>query len=120
MSKTIEEAVYDAIKPLLYENEFVADKNNPHFLDRWYEQSKAAEWGANFALSHQWRSVEDELPEKNGFYVVLSHGELRTAYWWYDGWCNTEPAGDWDYNPIKAVYGVTHFMPIPSLNPEQQ
>ena len=43
MKKNIKEA----IKEHLYANEFAADPNNPGFVDRFIEHTKAAEWGAN-------------------------------------------------------------------------
>lgn len=47
MKKNIKEA----IKEHLYANEFAADPNNPGFVDRFIEHTKAAEWGANWRIN---------------------------------------------------------------------
>lgn len=122
MSKTIEEAIHDAIMPLLEENEFVADKKNPHFLDRWYEQTKAAKWGADFALSHQWRSVEDELPNEDEEVLcrMKSNGAIVSGFIMKSkrtGRLEVATSPDFHFEDY-GDYEPTHWMPIPELKTE--
>ena len=101
--------------------EEMIDVRANEFAEREYEVGdidrdalrKGYYWGAkdtmSFALSHQWRSVEDELPEKDVLVLVrFRDGDISTARHSGQGW---RVAG---YNP------PTHWMPIPSLNPEQR
>jgi hypothetical protein len=43
--------IKEAIKEHLYANTFVTDSNNPGFVDRFFEHTKAAEWGANWRIN---------------------------------------------------------------------
>lgn len=76
--------------------------------------------GANFALASQWRSVEDGLPEDGD--VVLAkieetadeHEFIRYTIARYEDGC-------WIFqDDYFEDCTVTHFMYIPSLNPEQR
>lgn len=71
--------------------------------------------GATFALQNQWISVEEALPEENGWYLTLntkstSPNFADTCQWnakgkyWY-----TELCGD------VFLHERTHWMEIPSL-----
>ena len=69
--------------------------------------------GAFFSLSHQWRSVDDELPADDETVLTLSScGHVLAYYskqdemWFAYG----------DYGDITP----THWLTIPSLNPEQR
>lgn len=55
MKKNIKEA----IKEHLYANEFAADPNNPGFVDRFIEHTKAAEWGADWRINSVWHKPCD-------------------------------------------------------------
>lgn len=69
---------------------------------------KGYEYGRRDALAEQWRSVEDELPEKNedvfvryvNYVGVLEHGAT-----YYDG-------EDW-YTTDGTHIRPTHWLPIP-------
>ena len=71
---------------------------------------------------HQWVSVEDRLPEKDGIYLTKYRGDgrqnLRDEIWirtYYFGGMYLE-----NWNPKKPhKYTVTHWMPIPPL-PEKK
>ena len=69
----------------------------------------AFEKGAEFALSHQWISVEEALPER-GYEVLVLDKRHETQIAVYIGL-------EWWHNPIgyEKVY-PTHWMPIPELN----
>ncbi len=93
MSKTIEEA---AVK-------YAEDKVLPETALRGFID------GAFFSLTHQWRSVEDELPPIDEDVVVLYLGFV-IAY--YDG--------EYWHTTYGKRIRPTHWLPIPSLNPEQR
>ena len=65
MKKNIKEA----IKEHLYANEFAADPNNPGFVDRFIEHTKAAEWGANWRINSVWHDAK-ECPERKRNYLA--------------------------------------------------
>lgn len=76
-------------------------------------QDRIAELEAELK-SREWVSVEDELPEKDGHYLVLAHDivnqwqdvrHLKTHH--YKRFISDD--GFSDYEPI-----VTHWMPLPS------
>lgn len=70
--------------------------------------------GANFALSHQWRSVEEELPEDDTLAVVHSpNGRVEVLHYYDDAF----------QDELKQAHCVDYWMAlpeIPSLNPEQR
>ena len=43
--------IREAIKEHLYANAFATDPNNPGFVDRFFEHTKAAEWGADWRIN---------------------------------------------------------------------
>lgn len=50
-----------------------------------------------------WRSVEEELPEEDGMYLVCTEeGDFETVPWDDGGW-------------LICGHVVSHWMPIPSL-----
>lgn len=65
MKKNIKEA----IKEHLHANEFAADPNNPGFVDRFIEHTKAAEWGANWRINSVWHDAK-ECPERKRNYLA--------------------------------------------------
>lgn len=106
MSKTIE----DEAKQYAEEHRI---PNCPITLRKTVNQNHIAnafQDGANFALTHQWRSVEDELPPI-GILFFCRDG-ARVAICAYDGEniCEVH-SGDKCQMPF--------WMPIPSLNHEQ-
>lgn len=72
--------------------------------------------GIGFALSNQWRSIEDELPEEDEDVLVYNpkdaFGGEYFAVAYYDG-------EDW-YTTDGVHIRPTHFMYIPELKTEQQ
>lgn len=69
--------------------------------------------GANFALSHQWVSVDERLPEPHEevlTYTVNAIDENAVAY--YDG-------EDW-YNTYGEHIRPHYWLPIPQLIPEKE
>nr|DAN35902.1 MAG TPA: Protein of unknown function (DUF551) [Caudoviricetes sp.] len=112
MSKTIEEAA----------REF-AEKNTPHIENMVYDSDEAsivdyiADKATQFAkeiLSHQWRSVEEELPEDDTLAVVHSpNGRVEVLHYYDDAF----------QDELKQAHCVDYWMAlpeIPSLNPEQR
>lgn len=63
--------------------------------------------GAKFALSHQWVSVDDELPEIDKEVLFLC--EYGTFIGYFDG------ENIWFANGLGEVFDVTFWMPIPPL-----
>lgn len=123
MSKTIEDAA----------REFAADvdknvvelygiENPPMSITFGECAADAFRKGAEYSLTHQWRSVEDELPELNIEVIVaylLPIGEtyvpVRTAgYLSDDGWIDATGEA-----PISPIFWMP-YPEIPSLNPEQR
>ena len=61
--------------------------------------------GANWALSHQWISVEDGLPKENRLVFVRINTPFGISY-----------QADLIVNGIwNDSFNVTHWMPIPKL-----
>lgn len=113
-TKTIEEAALRyAVQQVNHSDEFedMAQVSALKFSAN--DLAHAFEAGSDFSLTHQWRSVEDELPEDDETVLTLSScGHVLAYYskqdemWFAYG----------DYGDITP----THWMPIPSLNPEQR
>ncbi|MDE5688682.1 MAG: DUF551 domain-containing protein [Paramuribaculum sp.] len=67
--------------------------------------------GVDFALSHQWISVDERLPEDDE--TVLTHSNYGYVLAYYS-----------EQDKMWFVYGnygdinPTHWLPIPQLNPE--
>ncbi len=111
MSKTIEEAALRyAAQQVNHSDEFedMAQVSSLKFSAN--NLSHAFEEGADFALSHQWRSVEDELPE-DGDYLVYESGMILTIVRRFKGYWSSAQ---------KPLGKILYWMPIPSLNPEQR
>ena len=72
--------------------------------------------GANFALSHQWVSVEERLPEESRTVLAyIDNDDFRKlkivlAHWDGEDWYTTRD------EHIRPHY----WLPIPQLNPEKQ
>lgn len=62
--------------------------------------------GIIYALSHQWVSVDERLPEDDVLVVVWIENSAILA-----DFCEK---GKWHY------YGVRYWLPIPPLNPEKK
>lgn len=69
---------------------------------------------ANWALSHQWVSVEDELPKESSEYLISDGKRYKLGDWDAD-------LKIWEDEPFMGKDGsgeVTHWMPIPLLAEE--
>ena len=96
---------------------FVPNEDDDEFLPPFYAQ-KAAICMADWALSQQWVSVEDELPkDKQNVFIRLADG--RSTSGWY-----SHSIEEW-FISIGEIGGddclyerVTHWMPIPPLAEE--
>ena len=67
--------------------------------------------GAEYALSHQWISVEDALPECSVMVLVKDkYGNYDIAY--------LSKKGYWISNDGKEIV-VSFWMPIPKFNPDK-
>ena len=83
-----QETLKEAIKEHLYTNAFAADPDNPAFVDRFLEHTKAAEWGAAWQRNHVWHNMKLEEPQAYGEYEdciypeipCLVRGQLSTGY----------------------------------------
>ena len=58
--------------------------------------------GAEYALSHQWISVEEALPEANEHVLALIGGVPVVAK---------------GYHVRARIRGISHWMPIPKFEP---
>ena len=61
--KRMKKDIKQEIKKHLYTNAFVVDPNNPGFVDRFIEHTKAAVWGADWRINSVWHDAS-ERPEK--------------------------------------------------------
>ena len=79
--------------------------------------------GANWALSHQWISVDEELPPKEGIILArLSENFYGTKsievlhYYQCNRFTLTHPKGYYDaFGEQIPTEVITHWMPIPTL-----
>lgn len=60
--------------------------------------------GTEYALSHQWISVEEALPEANEHVLALIGGVPVVAK---------------GYHVRARIRDITHWMPIPKFNPDK-
>ena len=111
MKKNIKEA----IKEHLYANEFAADPNNPGFVDRFIEHTKAAEWGANWRINSVWHDAAEE-PERETAIIVLfseENHEMETVYYTYDS-----PDDCWE--EIKENHNFSKWAYVEDLLPNME
>ena len=85
-----------------------------------YDIEQAYEDGATEALSHQWVSVEERLPEEGQEVLLYDVNSIRH---YVIGWRRKK--GDnksmWALsNGFVEDKDITHWLPIPQLNPEKQ
>lgn len=109
MKKTIEElAECFAVKNVPQIENMVYESDEASILD--YITDKTIKFAKDI-LSHQWRSVEDELPEE-GEWVIIYAGDdgIQTAVWNEHYQCWGDDEGD-DVKYEKDV--VTHWMSVP-------
>lgn len=116
MSKTIEEA---AIEHAL--NAADAVILNGEMETNYVERARFSFIvGANFALTHQWRSVEDELPgDEKVLCRMKSNGAIVSGFIIKSkrtGRLEVASAPDLYFKDHEG-YEPTHWMPIPKLNP---
>ena len=96
---------------------FVPNEDDDEFLPPFYDKDYFIE-GAEWVLSNQWVSVEDELPkDKQNVFIRLADG--RSTSGWY-----SHSIEEW-FISIGEIGGddclyerVTHWMPIPPLAEE--
>lgn len=73
-------------------------------------------YGAQDALSHQWISVDERLPEEYEevltYSIASEYAEDENAVAYYDG-------EDW-YTTHNRHIRPNYWMPLPQLNPENQ
>ena len=96
---------------------FVPNEDDDEFLPPFYAQ-KAAICMADWALSHQWVSVEDELPpalqEDNTTSIrVIVRNEEDAVF--VDAY--NFQRKEWIIGKV-SIFKVTHWMPIPLLAEE--
>ena len=72
--------------------------------------------GADFALSHQWISVEERLPEDDRYFYFVADARLDPlGVDCAEYTCETKL-----FSRNGKILHPTHWMPIPQLNPETQ
>lgn len=66
--------------------------------------------GAQYALSHQWISVEDDLPESNTDCIIYTHDDMGSVkmFAWFDG---DNFHGEQD----DEIYHPEFWMPLSTL-----
>lgn len=69
--------------------------------------------GAKWALSHQWVSVKDKLPEKPMYVLVNRPTSGNTDLFYVEYFAYGVFSGELDQNNNSQV---THWMPIPPLS----
>lgn len=76
--------------------------------------------GADFALSHQWISAEERLPEEGQEVLLYDANSIRH---YIIGWRRKKSDNNsrWALsNGYVEDKDITHWLPIPSLNPEKE
>lgn len=72
-----------------------------------YDMEQAFEDGYTACEQSLWRSVEEELPQKNGDYLICTeYREIEIAFWEDNYWLG---------NDSYPVRNVTHWRELPSL-----
>lgn len=102
MTKTIEEAMHKAWQQ--YKNGDDSTLPSENFI-------KGFNAGLDFALTHQWRSVEDELPSDDTLVIAHSPNGRVEVLRYQDGVFRDE---------LQQAHYVDYWMELPSLNPEQR
>lgn len=121
MNKAIEEAVKEhQAATLAEEQQFFANYKRQRGYDEVARIAGSSfSNGAVFALSHQWISVNERLPEDRQQVVYMFRWRNpRTGVWHEDGVdaCRY----DKDYGFRTDNENVTFWMPVPELNPQQR
>ena len=59
----------------------------------------------------EWISVKDRLPEKDGYYLVVTYGVISIEEFSKEklAWLGY----DWDNAEVYEMIGITHWMPLP-------
>ena len=88
---------------------------------RWCPNERCKDYfieGAEWVLSHQWVSVEDELPkDKQNVFITLASG--RSTCGWYSHTIEEWFISVGEIGGDDCLYErVTHWMPIPPLAEE--
>ena len=93
LKKKIEEGMVD-----------YADNLYPKYFPQHSIARAAFHAGAEYAISHQWISVEDALPEANENVLALIGGVPVVAK---------------GYHVRARIRDISHWMPIPKFNPDK-
>jgi len=77
-------------------------------ISKQYAKQNAYIEGALMVVESQWVSVDERLPNADGFYVCFYHGDAGVLFY-------TEPFRQFS-NPSNGLYfteKVTHWQPLP-------
>jgi len=69
--------IEEAIKEHLHANAFAADPNNPGFVDRFIEHTKAAKWGAEWRINSVWHSNNRTYKAQKPALVIFKNGKAK-------------------------------------------
>ena len=124
MNKILQKRIEEAAKK--YNARAYSPFDDPYELSKEFERDcYCFKEGANYALSNQWISVEEALPEDDRCCLVMyEDGGIVVAkynngsWWWQDGFVvGRNSQGDLMYSSsCKVPDGlITHWMPIHEL-----
>lgn len=81
-----------------------------------FDMEQSFKDGAHFALSHQWVSVEERLPEDDSYFYLVA--DVRLAPLGVD--CAEYSCETKLFSRGGKILHPTHWCPIPPLNPEKE
>lgn len=79
-------------------------KLHPYNIEVNYAYNRGFKEGAEYAISHQWISVDEALPEANENVLALIGGVPVVAK---------------GYHVRARIRGISHWMPIPKFEPNK-
>lgn len=88
-----------------------ADNLYPKYFPQHSIARAAFQAGANFALSHQWISVEEALPESEDWVIVMYDVGFMKVYKGIYVRIN---------KPICESIKITHWLPIPKFETKEK
>ena len=112
MKQTVEEAARKYADENSWIPEELHDSEIPDYIEQFAKHFMAgAEWQAN---QSPWISVKERLPnnDENIFYTNYLSGALGVGFYVDEKWYQAYTGED--------IYGITHWMPIPSLRRDMQ
>lgn len=81
-----------------------------------YDMEQSFEQGAHFALSHQWVSVEERLPEDDSYFYLVADVRLEPlGIDCAEYTCETKL-----FSRGGKILHPAHWCPIPPPNPEKE